>query len=146
MCSVYSVSRKSNRWPLKVFFREVDIAGINSYKIFGHNNSEIECSRKTYLKDLAFSLMKPHLHERATMWRLPKDIQGFLFKYRQNTPNVQTARSSQRQLCYICPTHKNSKTKVSCSTCQRLVCRSHSQHKVTCQNCQEEDYVDEDDY
>lgn len=31
LCATYSVARKCNRWPLVIFFRIIDIAGINSF-------------------------------------------------------------------------------------------------------------------
>lgn len=74
MCSTYSTSRKTRRWTMTVFFRILDIAGINSYKIYLANNLQNNIRRKEYLKILALSLMKEHWKERAQLWGLPKDV------------------------------------------------------------------------
>jgi len=50
MCSTYSTSRKTRRWTMTVIFRILDIAGINSYKIYLANNLENNIRRKEYLK------------------------------------------------------------------------------------------------
>jgi len=38
MCSTYSVLRKVRGWPLVLFFRLIDLAGINAQVIFNTNN------------------------------------------------------------------------------------------------------------
>jgi hypothetical protein len=135
LCSTYSTARKTRRWPMVVFFRELDIAGINSFKIFLANNPTKICTRRKYLTDLAMQLMDEHLRVRAKLWCLPKDISCFLSKYRES-PSV-TKPVSQKKICYLCGTHKNTKTGVTCHICCRNVCKNHSQHKVTCEKCNE---------
>ena len=44
-------------------------------------------NRRQFLKNLAMSLMKPHLQDRAQLQNLPSDIQFILSKYKpQSTP------------------------------------------------------------
>ncbi|KAH1021445.1 hypothetical protein HUJ04_010958 [Dendroctonus ponderosae] len=113
MCASYSTSRITRRWPLTVFFRHLDISGINSNVIFKFNNINNKDRRRVFLKNLALQLMEYHLKQRSLIERLPKDLQAFLSKYKNNdqaTPR-ETAKPG---ICYICGKHKNSKTKSQC--------------------------------
>ncbi|XP_018566451.1 piggyBac transposable element-derived protein 4-like [Anoplophora glabripennis] len=88
MCASYSTSRITRRWPLALFFRHLDIAGINANIIFKFNNVENRDRRRQFLKNLALDLMKEHLKERAGILSLPKDVQVFLEKYKENHSSV----------------------------------------------------------
>ena len=54
--STYSVSRKSARWPLTVFFALMNIAGINSQIVF-ESNTHANLKRSQYLKKLCRELV-----------------------------------------------------------------------------------------
>lgn len=38
MCETYNVARGTNRWPMVIFYSVMNVAGINSYVIYVHNN------------------------------------------------------------------------------------------------------------
>jgi len=101
MCSTYTTARKTKRWPVVIFFRELDIAGINSLKIFLANNPEKNYSRRQYLFELSMQLMEKNLKKRSELRSLPKDVDIFLFKYRDNSVS-EAAPSKVRPICYIC--------------------------------------------
>ncbi|XP_033224063.1 uncharacterized protein LOC117177460 [Belonocnema kinseyi] len=58
-----STSRVAKRWPMVVFFRLLDLAGINSLRIFQFNNplQVKKNDRKYYLYDLSLELMNENL-------------------------------------------------------------------------------------
>nr|XP_022903858.1 piggyBac transposable element-derived protein 4-like [Onthophagus taurus] len=110
MCSVYSTSRITRRWPLVLFYRHIDIAGINANVIFKFNNPEMtEQRRRHFLKHLALDLMEEHLKQRASLKTLPEDITAFLQKYANNEEQPQ--EPAKPGICYICGRHKNNRTK-----------------------------------
>lgn len=62
LCHTYSVSRKTRRWPLCVFYGLLNAVGINSMVLLlGSESKTKECvpNRRTYLKKLAVDLIKP---------------------------------------------------------------------------------------
>lgn len=63
MCSKISTSRRTKRWPMIIFFRYLDIAGINSMRIYQMNNGMKTFVRREYLFDLAIELMDDNLRE-----------------------------------------------------------------------------------
>lgn len=62
------------------FFQELNIAGINSLKIFLANTAKMY-TRRQYLFELAMALMKENSKKRSELQSLPKDIEIFLLKY-----------------------------------------------------------------
>ncbi|GFR33460.1 DDE_Tnp_1_7 domain-containing protein [Trichonephila clavata] len=84
MCSTYSVSRRTRRWPLAIFFQLLNTAGINSQILYNAKHiNEAQKFRRLFLKELSISLMKPHLEERAEIKTLPPDIRLFLSRYKR---------------------------------------------------------------
>lgn len=75
MCSNYSVSRTSNRWPLTIFYCLLDIAGINSQVIYNSNTNDM-MSRRTFLKALGKELIQTHLRTRLEIVTLPKELRS----------------------------------------------------------------------
>lgn len=135
MCAAYSTARITRRWPLAVFFRHLDIAGINAYVIFKLNNFESKDRRRIFLKNLSLDLMDEHLKERALIQTLPKDIYHFLSKYRNEDVVEYPVKPG---ICFICGAHKNNRTKSVCQNCGKNVCKKHSMIIVKCQKCTEE--------
>lgn len=132
MCASYTTSRISRRWPLALFYRHLDIAGINANIIFKYNNPDNRERRRLFLKNLALSLMETHLEERSRLRNLPKDITAFLAKYKKEE-EVQEA--PKPGICHICGRHKNNRSKIVCQRCRNNVCKRHSRQETTCVRC-----------
>jgi len=144
MCSRISTSRRTKRWPMIIFFRYLDIAGINSMRIYQMNNCLETFVRRKYIFNLAIELMDENLRERAKICSLPKDLSVFLNTYRDvDSKKTSEEISNKRCFCYICGSKKNNKTRLKCITCDRSICQKHSSH--TCDNCQNDDIVDSDE-
>ena len=136
MCSSYSTSRIMRRWPLALFYRHLDIDGINANIIFKFNNPDNKERRRIFFKHLALGLMEEHLNQRALLQTLPKDIHAFLTKYRHE--EEQTKEPAKPGICYICGRHKNNRTKTVCVKCKKNVCKKHSVTDTKCVQCESE--------
>lgn len=132
MCARCSTSRNTRRWPMVVFFRLLDLAAINSYKIFKANNPDSTIVRRIYTFNLALSLMRENLNYRATIANLPKDIKVFLEKYK---PPAKPFPPSQSRACVLCGKRKNNRTSTTCCQCGNHVCKNHSTKTVRCNSC-----------
>ncbi|CAI6373793.1 unnamed protein product [Macrosiphum euphorbiae] len=136
MCGNYSVSRRTRRWPLSIFFQLLNIAGINANILY--NNTQIEKkhkNRRSFLKSLSMNLMNNHLSERSQMANLPTDIKHFLSKYETKEVDVQEPPTKIRSRCYLCGRAKNRVTTIKCSSCQKFTCKEHVKAVVRCERC-----------
>lgn len=146
MCSAYSVSRRTRRWPLVVFFQLLNISGINSQILYNATHVENPHKyRRNFLKALSISLMKPYLAERAEIKSLPADVQLFLKKYK-NLPDEEPQEEPPakiRRRCFCCGRQKNRVTTMSCQTCNKPVCKEHAISFISCPDCHNPQDVDE---
>ena len=138
-CGNYSVSRRTRRWPLCVFFHLVNIAGVNGQILFNKTRKSVDeaQNRRQFLKNLAMSLMKPHLQDRAQLQNLPSDIQSILSKYKPQS-QVDTREpppAKSRKRCRLCGRAKNRVTTMRCSSCNNFVCKDHAKTDVKCDTC-----------
>lgn len=65
----YSVSKKTCRWLLCVFFGILNVVGVNTLVLVNDSevkDKEVIQNRGTYLKSLALSLMEPYTVERLS--------------------------------------------------------------------------------
>lgn len=73
-CSVYSCSRKTRRWPMAIFFRMLDMIGINCFVLYQTcANSDVKMRRGAFLRNLARQLVLDHIKMRAYNERLPEN-------------------------------------------------------------------------
>ncbi|XP_050520588.1 piggyBac transposable element-derived protein 4-like [Daktulosphaira vitifoliae] len=135
MCAAYSTARQTRRWPLRIFFSFLDLAGINSQVVFYHNNLSTK-RRREFLSDLGFELLETHLKIRAQINTLPKDIKIFLDKYHHQPQTISATETDKKSgPCHICGGKKCNRTTVRCCNCEQFVCKKHSRHVATCDNC-----------
>ncbi|KAJ8707787.1 hypothetical protein PYW07_011464 [Mythimna separata] len=138
---MYSVSRKNNRWPLTLFFRLLDIAGINSMVILRANNVVIR-KRRMYLRALGTELTKEYVQRRSTMLGLPRKLKRNIREHlNMEDSAAETEASSSgtsRATCKICPAKKRRQSKTQCKLCMKNICRSHT--TFICNQC----YMDEE--
>ncbi|XP_072763052.1 uncharacterized protein [Anoplolepis gracilipes] len=59
--AIYSVSKKTKRWPLAMFFELLDVASVNAQILYTCRSKFVQKYRKGFLKTLALTLLKPHL-------------------------------------------------------------------------------------
>lgn len=139
MCSTYSCSRKTRRWPLCVFYGMMNIGCVNSWVIHSHNNQRQggnKFARKEFLIRLSEELTRPWMAKRLEMPNLQTHLRVMI----QDVLPKQT--SSQRQdphttgkrtVCHICPSKKRRMTITYCIQCSRAYCKEHRAN--LCTNC-----------
>lgn len=72
----FTVKRKTNRYPLVIFFNRLDVALYNSYLIFKENSNFKMIDRKQYMKNLSEYLAEENMVERYNnrhTWAQVKD-------------------------------------------------------------------------
>lgn len=121
----YSVSRKSARWPLTIFFSLLNIAGINSQIVF-QNNTKSNLKRREYLKNLSKALVLDFVKIRFTTSHIPQIIKLRMSEIFNlgTTENITTDTHPGR--CFRCSSKKNRKTKTVCSNCSKFICKEHT--------------------
>lgn len=134
MCATYSVSRKVRRWPLVLFFRLIDIAGINAQVIFSTNNQNNRLIRRKFLEDIGLSLLQVQLKKRVISNYLPRSLRqkAFTFSEEEKLPEISPVLG-KRGRCAICPRNKDIKTKTSCQKCKTFMCLKHME--TVCNDC-----------
>ncbi|KAJ8897823.1 hypothetical protein PR048_003176 [Dryococelus australis] len=73
-CANYSTNRRTNRWPLVLFYAILNIAGVNSFELHGCYAKNVEIPRSTFLKELAKELVHKHMDRRMENYRLPRKL------------------------------------------------------------------------
>lgn len=136
LCSTYNVSRKTNRWPMVIFYTMMNIAGINAQIIYHANNRSDRTRRSGFLKLLARNLADDYLCQRSQCLSLPRnlrqDIQS-LFPDEAAVQPTEEDQSSKRQRCSECGRSKNRYTKYRCRSCKKFLCLQHAQQ--VCADC-----------
>ena len=139
LCDNYSMSRRTHQWPLCMFLDLLNIAGVNGQTFYNKTRNSVDAvqNRRQFLKNLAMSLMKAHLQNRAQLQSLPADIQSILSKYKPQsqayTHKPPLAKSRKR--CRLSGRTKNRVTTMRCSSCNDFVCKDHSKTDVKCDTC-----------
>lgn len=138
LCGNYSVSRRTNRWPLCIIFHLLNIAGVNAQILYNGTHPDNPAkNRRTFLKSMAMLLMEKHLAERSKLKTLPTRIKLLLTKYSQTEENVPPTEPPQkiRSRCVLCGRAKNRVTTMRCTSCQNFVCKEHTTAVIKCQTC-----------
>ncbi|CAB3250198.1 unnamed protein product [Arctia plantaginis] len=142
MCSSMSCCRKSNRWPMTMFYGILNIAFINSYVIYTHNvlsKQEKPLNRREYMKRLSTELSKPSMRSRLEIptlsRRLRENIENILPQTNQEASQEteEEPPAKVRRYYNLCTTKKKRMSKMTCTKCKKTVCGEHK--KDVCNNC-----------
>ena len=150
----YTCKRRTNRWPLALFFNCIDVAALSTYIIYMEHNPRFVSTdrRRKFLRDLATQLCtlniedrmgNPHTIGKMFIRSAIQDVLGhkILPPAAPGPSTIQSRDSSGRMAvvgsCYICRelTRKQRKTRKACTVCNKAVCDEHSINKPTCHNC-----------
>ncbi|XP_029164703.1 uncharacterized protein LOC114935919 [Nylanderia fulva] len=152
-CALYSVSKKTKRWPLTIFFLLLDVAGVNAQILYNASQTKLlQKYRRGFLKTLALALLKPHLQERAKIKTLPLNIQTILHhcdehcqlidceqefpKKRSREIDKEENSAKKKDRCFICRQRKAMITTLKCNICSRFTCKRHiACIRYICKNC-----------
>lgn len=96
MCSSMSSNRKTNRWPMAVFYGMLNMAFVNSYIIYCHNKLAIKekpLSRKAFMKKLSTDLTVPWMQKRLEAPTLKRTLRDNITNILKTVPQGETAPS-----------------------------------------------------
>ncbi|CAK1579699.1 unnamed protein product [Parnassius mnemosyne] len=140
-CAIYSTSRRTQRWPMAVFYRMLDVSAANAYIISSMNQSQRKVPRLNFMKQLAEDLITPHLRRRANQFGLQRELQNAIRRVLKidEEPRTSSANSSDkletRKTCSTCDPKKKRKTFHLCFQCKNPICVECSQKM--CVRCRE---------
>ncbi|UYV75364.1 hypothetical protein LAZ67_12003671 [Cordylochernes scorpioides] len=79
MCGTYSFGRRTNRWPLCLFFDLLNVASINSEIIFKSLNiNSPRVPRRIFSKNISLQLFQDHLKIRSQLKNLPRRLHDLI--------------------------------------------------------------------
>lgn len=142
MCSSMSSNRKTNRWPMAVFYGMLNMSFVNSYIIYCHNmvkKNQKPLNRKDFMKKLSTELTAPWMQRRLEAPTLQKNLRNNITNILKTTP--QTLRETlsdepepkKRRYCGYCSYKKKRMTKTQCYKCKKAICGEHNID--VCQDC-----------
>lgn len=131
-------SRRTRRWPMVVFFRVLDLSGVNAYVLF-NQEQEKKIERGDFLKTLARSLVLPHAQRRVLCTKLPRELRLTITRILgADVPpaaiQAEEVGPKNRKRCRFCPSKLSRKTTHACINCKKPVCLQCS--KPLCSECQ----------
>lgn len=143
LASNYSLARKTNRWPLAVFFHLLDIAGINAQVVYFSNNQK-KILRRLFLRGLSEDLTTPLIRQRLTISCLPRELVVRIKMYLgQDIAETQTGNlplvskqkvPAKQKRCEKCIRKLDRKTTTQCVKCSAFVCmKDHA--NILCKDC-----------
>lgn len=101
MVTRYTTHRRTQRWPLAMFFNILDVGALASYIIYYENNKMIRKKtnqRRIFLRQLSEELAKPFIEDRSTNGRL---FLPLFFKAKLNIVIAQAGRKLQVLVTYV---------------------------------------------
>lgn len=124
----YSPSRRTQRWPMAIFFALLDVSTVNAYILYGSYKDTPTIERADFLKQLARSLTLPQWKRRMENLKLPRELRMAISKLCGNTEETVTEndphpdRLEKKTTCYLCPPKLKRKTQYVCVCCQQAIC------------------------
>ncbi|CAK1594994.1 unnamed protein product [Parnassius mnemosyne] len=153
----YTVKRRTNRWPLALFYNIIDIAALAAYIIYMEHNPQLVSSdrRRKFLKSLSLQLCGKNIEERSKncivtsklhVRSAMQDVLGQELRpsisfgyatYKSQTRRDSTGRVAVVGSCYLYRElkRKQRKTRKACTNCRKPVCDEHAVTRPTCNIC-----------
>ena len=140
MCHAVTTKRKTNRWPMLLFYNVLDVASITALvvwrKVDPSDKLSDEDRRALFNITVAEELVRPQLERRQII----KDLCRYL-KFTINTAlhqhptraqvgEVSTPDNRKRGRCHLWPRHRDLKTTMRRSMCKSSVCSTHSKKQT----------------
>ncbi|XP_012935756.1 host cell factor 1 isoform X3 [Aplysia californica] len=137
MCHALTTKRKTNRWPMLLFYNMLDLASVASLniwrKIAPEDKLSKEDNRILFNLALAKELTGPLLQIRHTVPNLRRDLKHTIaiaikdcgLQLPEQPVDEEVGSSRKRGRCHVCPRKDDSKTTQHCSLCHRHTCSKH---------------------
>lgn len=130
-CANYSPSRRTNRWPMAIFYAMLNISTVNAYVLYQHYKSTANIQRMDFLRQLAWHLVSPFMRHRLENTRVPRElrvrIETMLGVTSGNAAQLEYSdeRLETKKTCSFCPYQLKRKTFYVCRKCSRPICLEH---------------------
>lgn len=129
-CSNYSCSRRTRRWPMVLFYRLVDLSGVNTYVLYNKCTNKVNMRRGPFLLSLARELVLPEMKLRVYNERIPRELRLTMERVIGPTDmpeppppkNNSNPDPGTRKTCAICPSRLKRRTKYFCYHCKKPMC------------------------
>lgn len=138
--SKYSCSRRTQRWPMALFYRIVDMSSVNAYINHQSCADTKRLERLEFLKVLAKQLYEPLLVERSQKTNLSRELRYGLIRILDTAPQAPAPAEvedvlprNQRKYCSNCDPKLKRKTAHLCVNCKKSICLQCS--KKICIRC-----------
>lgn len=138
MCAIYSVSRKTKRWPMCVFFGMINACVINSWIIYNENKQRTggkAIEKRFYMQELAEALIKPWAEKRMlsnprmsqSLKTVTSTVCNIPLPARVDQAGLTVMADSRAPMvrCSLCERTSDRKTRHRCQGCARPVCPRH---------------------
>ena len=146
LTTIVSCRRKTNRWPMVLFFNMIDVAGVAEFIIWISLNPDWSVNdrqgrRRKLLKQLGQELTNDYIQVcLQTQSYLKSNVRNTMKMIRKLDDLPQPAPATKNRPwkhCRLCPTHIAKKTPGVSNICNRTVCPAHSSKVVmfTCVDC-----------
>jgi len=121
MRSLYTTARKTNRWPIRLFYGIIDSTALNIFGFFTENvpnfGEHKKEKRQKFLKELALALIIPHARQRSEVQKTLQDVKHVIrscgiLPAPSPAPSTTQRHSAQRKRCYICPQIKGQENQI----------------------------------
>lgn len=125
-CAKHSTSRRTRRWPMVIFFRILDISGVNAFVVHQAFKNNPVLEKTDFLKLLREELTRPHLERRAINTRIPRQLRFSIrriLRLPEESPEPSgVEKLEKKKTCYICPSQIKRKTFHLCFMCTKPIC------------------------
>lgn len=149
-CAHYSVGRRTQRWPMVVWYALMDIAGVNSNIVYQAANPNSKSSRRNFLVSLGRSLTENQLKKRIQNASLLRELKMTIRRIcamEEEPPAAnQEAPRPKRQRCYLCPRNRDQKHSNFCVRCFKGVCKQLSKQDIVCDSCKDQERYLQENY
>lgn len=145
MNRIYTCKRKTNRWPVTLFYNMLDVGALAAYRIFQLSNPAWCTSsntRKLFLKSLATELADAHIQNRIAKSSLHKSVKTSLKLIGYDITNItilpEILDNKTKQRCEACKRNRkgqkgDTKTTAVCDVCRTATCSKH--YIRVCEQC-----------
>ncbi|GBM09645.1 hypothetical protein AVEN_43627-1, partial [Araneus ventricosus] len=99
MAATYSTAKKTNRWPMAVFYAMLNVATINS-RVLLLSTKEPPAqnrTRRSFLKSLGFNLIEDYQKIRSQQTMLPQSLKAKLVKEEDFQPSAKKAKVTYKR-------------------------------------------------
>jgi len=146
LCDEYTVSRRTPRWSVRIFYGMLDQAAANGFVLYTLNANNQIITHDRFLLELSMALIKPYLIKLLSRPNLHILVQCRLksFLDEQDLPEkdprnlrLDISNKSKRR-CYLCLTSKSRCVSFKCLKCNNFMCKIHK--ASICQICAEDQF------